>query len=146
MTHAEHSTKARVATPCTSLHITFGGRCLNCGYEPARMSGFTPTKFSTIEDKEKFFNHFKRFVSKGFKRTMFPKWFYTRLSMTFGHIAHYNIDGFYEVWFSTRERRMDFVCRIIGSCPYGDPAFTYVDVERAIRGWMRQHLLSTNID
>jgi hypothetical protein len=35
-THAEHSKKANVATPCTAQAITFGGRCLNCGYNPAK--------------------------------------------------------------------------------------------------------------
>ena len=34
MTHAEHSKKARNATPCTAELITFGGRCLACGWEP----------------------------------------------------------------------------------------------------------------
>jgi len=33
-THAEHSKKAKVATPCAAQDITFGGRCLNCGYAP----------------------------------------------------------------------------------------------------------------
>jgi len=32
--HTEHAKKARVATPCLSHHGTFGGRCLNCGYDP----------------------------------------------------------------------------------------------------------------
>jgi hypothetical protein len=34
MTHVEHSKKAGLAVPCSALHITFGGRCLNCGYDP----------------------------------------------------------------------------------------------------------------
>ena len=34
MTHHEQSEKARVATPCTAASITFGGRCLNCGWDP----------------------------------------------------------------------------------------------------------------
>ena len=36
MTHTEHSTKAKVSTPCTAHDITFGGRCLNCGYDPSK--------------------------------------------------------------------------------------------------------------
>lgn len=39
MTHAECYRKARVATPCTASTITFGGRCLNCGYEPTKDDG-----------------------------------------------------------------------------------------------------------
>ena len=34
MTHTQHSAKARVSNPCNSTHLTFGGRCLNCGYDP----------------------------------------------------------------------------------------------------------------
>ena len=33
-THAEHSKRIRNATPCTAHDITFGGRCLACGYDP----------------------------------------------------------------------------------------------------------------
>ena len=33
-THAEHSKKARNAVPCTAQDLTFGGRCLACGYDP----------------------------------------------------------------------------------------------------------------
>lgn len=36
MTHAEHSKKAKLATPCTQWDITFGGRCLKCGYDPVQ--------------------------------------------------------------------------------------------------------------
>jgi len=39
MTHAEHATKTlgqNPATPCASWHITFNGRCLNCGFDPCR--------------------------------------------------------------------------------------------------------------
>jgi len=61
---------------------------------------FIATQHSSASDKAKFANHFVRFVESGYRRTLFFKWFYTRLSMTFGHIAHYNIDGFYAEWFA----------------------------------------------
>lgn len=32
MTHREWADKQKIATPCTAAHITFGGRCLNCGW------------------------------------------------------------------------------------------------------------------
>lgn len=34
MTHTEHSAKAKLATPCTQWDMTFGGRCLKCGFAP----------------------------------------------------------------------------------------------------------------
>ena len=30
--HVEHEKKTKVSTPCTSHHMTFGGKCLNCGW------------------------------------------------------------------------------------------------------------------
>lgn len=38
MTHYEYTQQHRPSTPCRSYHMTFGGRCLNCGYNPESMS------------------------------------------------------------------------------------------------------------
>jgi len=38
MTHAEHSRKAKSSVPCSAEYITFGGHCLNCGYDPRTKS------------------------------------------------------------------------------------------------------------
>jgi hypothetical protein len=32
-THAEHSARVKNATPCEARHMTFGNRCLSCGWE-----------------------------------------------------------------------------------------------------------------
>ena len=34
MTHQECYEKVRPVVPCSRQHLTFGGRCLNCGYDP----------------------------------------------------------------------------------------------------------------
>lgn len=104
----------------------------------ASFRNFTPTKFSTAADKEKFANQFVRFVESGFKETLFPKWFYQRLSNTFGHIAHHNQGVFYSVWFSRKERQRDFLERILNWGCFGDPAFTYSDVEATLQLWLAQ--------
>ena len=98
---------------------------------------FTPTKFDTAEDKAKFANHFVRFVESDFKSTLFPKWFYTRLSMTFGHIAHYNQSGFYSEFFESTMDKVRFLeqTRLAGC--YGSPEHTYCDVERVTVKWVR---------
>lgn len=103
-------------------------------------SQFTPTAYDTAEDKAKFAAHFVRFVRSDFKRSLFPKWFYTRLSMTFGHIAHYDIDGFYSVQCSTTARKLDFLKQTVEFPSFmgGDPAYTYSDVERALALWVKQ--------
>ena len=59
------------------------------GKGPFSATLFTPTKWDTAEDKEKFANHFVRFVNSGYKHKLFYKWFYQRLSNTFHHIARH---------------------------------------------------------
>ena len=101
---------------------------------------FTPTQFDTAEDKAKFANHFVRFVESGFKETLFYKWFYTRLSMSFGHIAHYNKNGFYGVWFDTHEKRNAFLGHTLIYPCYGQPEYTYCDVEKVLIDWLEVRL------
>lgn len=104
------------------------------------MSEYTPTEFSSAEDKAKFVAHFKRFVSKGMRETMFPKWFYRRLSMTFGHIAHYNKNTFYDYWFGNEKRKHGFIHSTLQYRPIGDPHYTFVDAEHAIIDWLRREV------
>lgn len=98
---------------------------------------FQPSKFSTAEEKTKFANHLARFLAEGCPSKLWKAWFYRRLSMTFGHIAHYDQGGFWEAQLASPRKRLGFLAAIL-DCPcYGDPAFTYSDVERAIRDWAR---------
>lgn len=97
---------------------------------------FTPTQWDSAADKARFANHFARFVDSDFKRTLFPKWFYTRLSMTFGHIAHYDIHGFYETQFGSTAAKLRFLQQTQRR-GLGSPTFTYSDVEDALAAWVR---------
>lgn len=99
---------------------------------------YTPTDFSTSADKEKFEKQFKKLVESGFKRSMFPKWFYTRLSMCFGHIAHYNQEGFYQTWFIDTRWQYEFLEATVKYPCYGDPAYTYSDVEKVLVAWIEE--------
>lgn len=99
---------------------------------------FKPTEWDDGVAKARFANHFVRFVRSGFQRTMFQEWFYKRLSSCFRHIAHYNRHGFYETWFSSAKRQYAFIENALHFPCYGDPAYTYSDVERALQGWLRE--------
>ena len=101
---------------------------------------FVPTQWNTAEDKSKFANHMIRFIEGDFKDTLFPKWFYQRLSNTFGHIAHYDISGFYYTWFSNIKTKVSFLENLIehGTQAPGDPAFTYRDVEHVLANYVRK--------
>ena len=102
--------------------------------KPFEASQFTPTQWSTAEEKAKFANHLMRFIEKDFPQTLFTKTFYNRLMNTFGHIAHYNIAGFWETFFTDTRKKVEFLKQTVhpwtGFC--GDQAFTFSDVERAV--------------
>jgi hypothetical protein len=98
---------------------------------------FAPTQHDSAAAKARFANHYVRFVATGFDRALFQPWFYRRLSMSFGHIAHRNLDGFYNSWFERTFDQYVFVERALRCRCFGDPAFTYCDVEAALRSGFR---------
>ncbi len=75
-------------------------------------------------------------MKSGFKRTLFHKWFYNRLNGCFQHIAHYNREGFYGVWFETRQKQADFIKKALRSPCHGQPECTFCDAERIIQSWI----------
>ena len=106
---------------------------------PFKAEQFVATQWDTAEDKAKFANHLVRFVESDYSRSLFYKWFYRRLSNCFGHIAHYNLDGFYHEWFTSDPRNggRRFLYNIAKWPCYGDPKFTYSDVEKELQKWVR---------
>ena len=96
---------------------------------------FLATPCSTAEDKAGFCNDFVKFVLGGFARNLFKPKLYQRLSNIFGHCAHYDETGFYEVWFSTPEQQRHFIQCIYECVPLGDPQFCWADVERELKSW-----------
>jgi len=99
---------------------------------------FTPTKWDTASDKAWFANHFMRFVADGFPLQLFTERFYRRLSNTFGHIAHYDQRGFWETFFATTPDKVRFLEITLQYPCYGDPKWTYSDVERALQDCLRK--------
>lgn len=99
---------------------------------------FADTRFDDRDTKAAFANQFAAFVEKGFPKHLFTRSFYERLIHTFGHIAHYNRDGFWAEFFETPEDRKRFVEACLNWIPVGDPGYCYSDVERALQKWMRE--------
>lgn len=104
---------------------------------PFMPSQFTPTEWSPSAEKADFGNNLLRFIEAGWKSTMFTRKLYRRLSMCYGHIAHYNLTGFYEEWFTTETDRLRFLEHLLRWPCHGLPAFTFCDVERAIQEQIR---------
>jgi len=99
---------------------------------------FVPTKWDTQEDKARFANTYREFVLRGFPRKYFAAWFYKRLSMTFGHIAHYDIHGFWDEFFTSTAGKVEFLTTTINHPCFGDPGYTYSDVEKEIQKWLKE--------
>ncbi len=100
-------------------------------------SQFTPTKWDTVLDKLSFARQFVRFVQSDFAEQHFTDRFYRRLSNTFGHIAHYDRGGFWAEFFTTTADKLRFLEQTIQHPCYGDPAWTYSDVERVLQQWLQ---------
>ncbi|MBS1722487.1 MAG: hypothetical protein JSS66_05710 [Armatimonadetes bacterium] len=98
---------------------------------------FTATQWSTAEEKAAWANKLAAFVLSGFHESKWTKPVYNRLMNTFGHIAHYNINGFWDEWFCTPQRCMSWVRHTLEANIYGDPTYTYCDVERAFQKWLQ---------
>ena len=99
---------------------------------------FVPTQWDTAEQKAKFANALLTFVAQDFPRSKFHESFYRRLSNTFGHIACYNRDGFYERFFLTAKDKLEFLEQCAEWPCFGDPVYTYSDVERAVGERLRK--------
>jgi hypothetical protein len=99
---------------------------------------FTPTKWDGAKEKARFAKQFVRFVKSDFNERQFTQAFYKRLSLTFGHIAHFNRHGFYETFFASTAGKVRFLWQTLRHPCWGDPTYTYSDVERALQSWLRQ--------
>jgi hypothetical protein len=105
---------------------------------PFHPSEFVPTKFSTAQDKADFGNTFLHFIESEWARAAFSKSFYNRLSMCFSHIAHGDRTGFYVTWFTSDTDRLEFLRHSLQWPCWGDPEYTFCDVERAIQQEIRK--------
>ena len=85
----------------------------------------------------RFATQFVRFVQSDFAAKHFTEKFYRRLSNTFGNIAHYNRGGFWSEFFTTTADKVRFLEQTLQWPCYGDPAWTYSDVERALQAWLQ---------
>jgi hypothetical protein len=95
---------------------------------------FTPTQWSTAEQKAAFANQLIAFIASGLPESKFTKAFYNRLCQCFQFIAHMDKDGFVATFFTSTSDKLDFL-KQIATCPcYGSPAFTFSDVESAVSG------------
>lgn len=107
---------------------------------------FTATEHTPAQKKAEWANRLASFISNGFRYADFSNIVYTRLSMCFSHIAHYNRDGFYEVWFSSPEKQSNFIKHMLDYKPVGYPKFTFVDVEKELQKWLIEQKIQEKVE
>lgn len=97
-------------------------------------SFFTPTEFSSAEEKAKFFNKLMRFIASDFQQSLFTKFVYNHTHIHMGFIAHYSIHGFWEEYFLNTSGKITFLENLAGDhvCVYGNPHYTFCDVHRMV--------------
>ena len=81
---------------------------------------FTATKWDSADEKADFANKLCKFICADFKDSLFTKVFYGRLNMTFGHIAHYNREGFYSHFFENLNGKIRFLEQTLQWPCFGD--------------------------
>lgn len=97
------------------------------------------SKFLTSHQKSEYFKALVKFTESGFANHLFTDNLYRRLSNSYGHIAHYDKAGFYDVWFGDHEQQNEWVQHVMTARVYGDPEFTTSDVEREFQTWLKEH-------
>lgn len=98
---------------------------------------FMPTKWDSAGAKAEFANKLCRFMAADFKETLFTKGLYHRLSVCFGHIAHYDSFRFFDHFFRNLQGKVAFLEETLRWPPCGDPAYTFCDVERGVQARLR---------
>jgi len=98
---------------------------------------FVASKFSTADEKAEFANKLMAFIESGFEEKKFTKALYRRLTLTFSMIAHYDRAGFWAEYFIRTEDKVRFLEQLATHPCYGDPEYTYSDVEKAVKSRVR---------
>ena len=70
---------------------------------------FKDVKYMTAAEKMALLGEWVLFLDSRCSREKFTKSLYQHFNLHWNHIAHYNIDGFYETWFSDESLRREFM-------------------------------------
>ena len=101
-------------------------------YTPNQFEG---NEFHTAEHKAWVVNQLICLINSGFDKVYWNKDLYNALYMSlFGHIAHYDMHGFWGSWFDHRNDRYRFIRNIVNYPYIGSGSMG--DVESAIQGWV----------
>jgi hypothetical protein len=95
-------------------------------------------RFESDSEKAAFANALCRFMSDDFRESLFTQKLYRRLALSFGHIAHFERDCFYNHFFRDLQGKVTFLEETLVWVPCGQPSHTFCDVERAVLARLRK--------
>lgn len=101
---------------------------------------FPETQYRSPEEYANIAKRFLLFIGNDFKETLWKKNLYNWLSCQFGHIAHYNLNGFWKNQFSTRQQQTAFVRQVIDY-----PFYSSHNPEHTLPLFLRQTILNSGI-
>jgi hypothetical protein len=104
---------------------------------PLRAEDFTAIRFNDDAAKAAFGNQLLAFIAEDFPRKRFTLKFYRVLCQHFGMIAHYDVHGFWAEYFTSTTDKLRFLEELTAHPCWGDPAFTFSDLERAVIARLR---------
>lgn len=107
---------------------------------------FTPTEHTTAQEKAEWANRLGTFILGGFQAGNFTNLIYTRLSQCFGHIAHFNREGFYGVWFASPAKQAEFIKYTLDYKVVGQAKYTFSDVCIAFQEWLREQNVQVKVE
>ena len=102
-----------------------------------RAEHFRATELHSAEAKAAFGNGLLAFVAEDFPRKRFTLRFYRVLCQHFGMIAHHDQHGSWEEYFTTTADKLRFLEELTAHPCWGDPAYTFSDLERAVIARLR---------
>ena len=105
---------------------------------------FRDVEFMTAKEKSHVLRDWDDFLDSGFERRRFTKRLYDHLIQHCSFIAHYNIDGFYSVYFREKRNTGRFIDQFVDgiSAEYGMDSWLrgdYDDINPAMCEIMRKY-------
>ena len=99
---------------------------------PTQKFEFKDVKFQTAAEKMALLDEWVPFLDSQCAREKFTKALYQHFSLRWNHIAHYDIHGFYETWFSNEALRREFMDKFEQEFTTGQLDSDYHDINQAM--------------
>jgi hypothetical protein len=120
------------------------GRTVKPMKEDIQDDGFTDVEFMTAREKAQVFKDWERFIESGFERRHFTGRLYKHLTLHCSFIAHYDIAGFYDVYFGEKRNTDRFIDQFTSgiNAEYGMDYWlkgTHEDINNAMCEVMRKY-------